>query len=286
MDNHRHLFPLSKMSLALEVPRSGYYSWKSRGPSNWSLENKRLTRKIRQLWLDSGKYYGNPRIHQTLKAEGEDVSRPRIARLMAKANIASQIRTKWVKTTDSNHDKPIADNLLGRDFSTSQLVQKWVSDIIYLLSRHGWLYLTTVMELADRQIIGWSLSKNMKATNTSIAAFKQACSNRVPQAGLIFHSDRMIQYACKAFTDLLADQQVTQSMSRKGNCWDNALAESFFKTFKAELSIDTSSCGYTQMRRDIFEFTDIWYSRKRLHSSLDYRPPAEMEQFLIKQQAA
>ncbi|HLR77121.1 MAG TPA: IS3 family transposase [Balneolaceae bacterium] len=286
MDNHRHLFPISKMSQTLGVSRSGYYRWKDRPPSKSKLENKRLIEEIRRIWLDSGKTYGSPRIHRKLKAHRVNVSRPRVARLMRKAGIASQIRRKWTQTTDSAHTKPVAENLLARDFKARQVSQKWVSDITYLPSRHGWLYLTTVMDLADRQIIGWSLSSSMEAEQTSIAAWKAACRKRPPSSELIFHSDRGIQYACGAFTDCLQARSVTQSMSRKGNCWDNAPAESFFKTFKAELLVETSQCSYNQIRRVVFNFIEIWYNRKRLHSSLDYRTPAEMQQFLIKQQAA
>jgi transposase InsO family protein len=160
-----------------------------------------------------------------------------------------------------------------------------VSDITYLPTGQGWLYLTSIMDLADRQIIGWTLSDTMKAAQTTVAAFQAACRRRPPAGGLIVHSDQGIQYACREFTDQLkAYPQISQSMSRKGNCWDNAPAESFFKTLKAELSIQTKHCNYRQVRRTLFAFIEIWYNRKRLHSSLDYRTPAQMEQYLIQQQ--
>lgn len=258
MDNHNHEFSIVKMSQVLEVSRSGYYRWRGRGPSERALANKRLKERIKAIWKESYKTYGSPRIHEQLKKEGQTASRPRVARLMKQMGIQSQIRTKWVTTTDSNHSLPVAPNLLDRDFSADQLGQYWVSDITYLPSTHGWIYLTTVMDLADRQIIGWALSSGMKATQTSIAALKQACRTRRPSSELIFHSDQGVQYCCKDFRSLLANREITQSMSRKGNCWDNAPAESFFKTFKAELPIDTAPCNYRQIRQTIFEFIEIW----------------------------
>lgn len=275
-----------KMSQVLGVSRSGYYRWRGRGPSERALENKRLKKRIKAIWEDSYKTYGSPRIHEQLKIEGETASRPRIARLMKQMGIQSQIRSKWTTTTNSNHNHPVAPNLLNRDFNADRLGQAWVSDITYLPSIHGWLYLTTVMDLADRQIIGWTLSRGMKATQTSIAALKQALQIRGASAELIFHSDRGVQYCCEDFRSLLAGHDITQSMSRKGNCWDNAPAESFFKTFKAELPIDTAPCNYRQIRQVVFEFIEIWYNRKRLHSSLGYQTPMQTQHQLTQKQAA
>lgn len=286
MDNHKDQFAVVKMSQVFGVSRSGYYRWRGRGPSNRALENRHLSRRIKKIWEDSYKTYGSPRIHEQLDKEGEPASRPRVARLMKKMGIQSQIRSKWVKTTDSSHDLPAAPNRLNRDFSADGLGQAWVGDITYLDSAGGWLYLTTVMDLADRQIIGWSLSSSMKASQTSMAALQEAIQARTPSSELIFHSDQGIQYCCESFKGLLTRNNMTQSMSRKGNCWDNAPAESFFKTFKAELPIDTSSCNYSQVRQAVFEFIEIWYNRNRLHSSLDYLSPAQMEQKLKHKQAA
>lgn len=282
MDDHRSEFSIVKMSQTLDVSRSGYYRWRDRGPSKREQKNKELTTKITQIWQDSAKTYGSPRIHQQLLADGEQLSRPRVARLMKKAGIASQIRPKWITTTDSGHGLPVAPNLLDRNFEAEQLAQTWVSDITYLPSSGGWLYLTTIMDLADRQIIGWSLAESMAAEATTVSAWSQACSRRQPDETLLFHSDRGTQYAAADFTDELAAYKVTQSMSRTGNCWDNAPAESFFKTLKAELPVDTSGCNYRQVRRAVFNYIDIWYNRKRLHSSLDYQTPAQIEQFLTQ----
>jgi transposase InsO family protein len=286
MDSHKNEFSIVKMSEILEVSRSGYYRWRGRGPSERALKNTALTMKITRIWEDSAKTYGSPRIHAALLADGEQLSRPRVARLMKKAGIASQIRPKWVTTTDSGHTLPVAPNLLERNFQADNIAQRWVSDITYLPSSDGWLYLTTIMDLADRQIIGWSLADRMAAEVTTIAAWRQACNRRRPDGELMFHSDQGVQYACSDFTDALETYKVTQSMSRKGNCWDNAPAESFFKTLKAELPTDTSGCSYRQVRRALFKYIDIWYNRQRLHSSLDYQTPAQTEHYLTQQPVA
>jgi transposase InsO family protein len=205
---------------------------------------------------------------------------------MQAMGIASRIRRKWIKTTDSNHGWPVAPNLLDRDFSPEGLSQVWVSDITYIPSEAGWLYLTTVMDLGDRQILGWNLSKDLRAEETSIAAFSQAIAKRRPNSGLLFHSDQGSQYACGEFTKKLAPHNITQSMSRKGNCWDNAPAESFFKTLKYELDMPDRYASYRQARAAIFEFIEIWYNRTRLHSALDYQSPVQAEQNLNHKQAA
>lgn len=286
MANHAHIYPVSKMSPLFGVSRSGYYSWLGRGASVRTRENILLRKAVYQAWEDSSKRYGSPRIHRQLLDRGWTASRPRIARLMKKMGISSRIRRRWIKTTHSNHRWPVAPNLLDRNFSPTGLSQVWVSDITYIPSKNGWLYLTTVMDLADRQIIGWSLSKTMTASQTSIAAFKQAVARRSPKPGLIFHSDQGVQFACGEFTDLLSSSGITQSMSRKGNCWDNAPAESFFKTLKYELDIPDRYEDYRQARSAIFEFIEIWYNRKRLHSALDYQSPMQAEHQLKQKQAA
>lgn len=286
MAENTHIYPISKMSQLFGVSRSGYYSWLGRGPSMQARENMRLRKAIYGTWQDSSKRYGSPRIHRELLGQGWAASRPRIARLMKKMGIASRIRRRWIKTTYSNHRWPVAANLLDRNFAPKSLSQAWVSDITYIPSNDGWLYLTTVMDLADRQIIGWSLSKTMSASQTSMAAFTQAVARRSPKPGMIFHSDQGVQYACKEFTDILSSYGITQSMSRKGNCWDNAPAESFFKTLKYELDIPDRYDSYRQARSAIFEFIEIWYNRKRLHSALDYQSPIQAEQQLKHKQAA
>lgn len=274
------------MSRVFGVSRSGYYSWLNRPPSERSLYNNCLCKEIYRVWEDSRKIYGSPRIYRQLQASGWLASRQRIARLMRGMGIASRIRKKWVKTTQSNHRWPVAANLLGRKFFPEKLSQVWVSDITFIPSRQGWLYLTTVMDLGDRQILGWSLSDGMSAEQTSIAALEQALIRRRPGSDLLYHSDQGVQYACKEFTKKLDRYNITQSMSRRGNCWDNAPAESFFKTLKYELDMPDRYGSYEQARTAIFEFIEIWYNRKRLHSALNYRSPAQAEQNLNHKNAA
>lgn len=286
MADYAEQYSISKMSEVFKVSRSGYYSWLGREPSKRAKQNERLRRLIHAAWQDSGKSYGSPRIYNQLKLGGCTASRPRIARLMAKMGIASRIRKKWVTTTHSNHGWPVAANLLDRNFAPEKLSEVWVSDITYIPSEQGWLYLTTVMDLGDRQILGWSLSDGMSAEETSIAAFKQAAGRRTPGKDLIFHSDRGVQYACSDFTEKLDKHSITQSMSRKGNCWDNAPAESFFKTLKHELNMPDRFQDFQQARSAIFEFIEIWYNRKRLHSALDYQSPVQAEENLKHKSAA
>lgn len=273
------------MSSVLGVSRSGYYKWASRGPSQRATENTQFRRHIRRIWASSGRTYGSPRIHKQLEAEGHSISRPRVARLMARMGIASQIRRKWHRPAPVP-DRPAVPNVLDRRFRFWGLGRAWVSDITYLASAEGWLYLTTVMDLADRQIIGWILSKELKASATTIPALRAALRRRpISEAKGIFHSDGGIQYICQDFRDLLRTQGITQSLSRRGNCWDNAPAESFFKTVKAELPVNIGDCTYRQLRQALFWYIEVWYNRKRLHSTLDYQTPAQVEEHLTQQQS-
>lgn len=189
---------------------------------------------------------------------------------MKEMNIRSKIRRKFRVTTDSNHTYPVAENLLQRDFSADALSKKWVGDITYIQVNSGWLYLTTVIDLADRKVIGWSFSEDMSAENTSIAALRMAIKNRGVKQGLIFHSDRGVQYACNAFKLLLEEHEILPSMSRKGDCWDNAVAESFFKSIKTELVYGNFLITREQMKTQVFEYIEIWYNKRRRHSYLDY----------------
>jgi transposase InsO family protein len=286
MAQHRHKFPILKMSKVFGVSASGYYRWLNRPASARARQNRSLKQAIRSVWGASRCMYGAPRIHQVLLEQGMKTSLPRVARLMANMGIASQIRKKWVRTTHSDPSYPMAPNRLNRRFNPSQISQVWVSDITYLPSQQGWLYLTIVMDLADRQIIGWALSEQLSAKQTSLAAFEQAVARRTPAANMLFHSDRGVQYACGEFTDALKAKSIEQSMSRKGNCWDNAPAESFFKTLKSELNMAVPFEHYQQARANLFEFIEIWYNRKRLHSALNYQTPVQAQQQLNHQHAA
>ena len=222
------------MCIILEISSSSYYTWLNRSISKREIETSKLCTIIIKEFEDSNKLYGSPRITQQLKRQNIEISRPYVARLMKRLGLRSLIRKKYKLTTDSKHSFKIADNLLKRDFSVDGLSQKWVGDITYIKTGTGWLYLTTVIDLADRKVVGWSFSSNMTAQDATVKALTKAIKNRGVLPGLIFHSDRGVQYACDEFRTLLIQNNITQSMSRKGDCWDNSVAESFFKTLKAE----------------------------------------------------
>jgi putative transposase len=274
------------MCLVFGVSRSRFYTWLDNGLSNTSIQNQVLTEEIRAIHDNSKQTYGSPRITRELIKLDVKVSCPRVARLMKKAKIRSIVKRKFRVTTDSEHRYPIVENKLNRQFKVGKIAA-WVSDITYIKTTQGWLYLTIISDLADRKIIGWSLSSTLKAIDTVIPAWKMARKNRSITSELIFHSDRGIQYACSEFKSLLdKNPLVIRSMSRKGNCWDNAVAESFFKTLKAECVYQSKFINKHQAAIIIFEYIEIWYNRKRSHSALGYLFPKEFEDFLSQEKLA
>jgi len=234
-----------------------------------------LLKEIRDIHQDSRQTYGSPRVTRELHHRGYSCSRARVARLMAKNNIYAKTKRKFKVTTDSDHNYPVAPDLLNQDFNSDAPNKIWVSDITYIWTMAGWLYLTVVLDLFNRQVVGWSLSQRLTAITTTIPALNDAFRRQRPDAGLIFHSDRGVQYACHDFRNKLADYQMTQSMSGKGNCYDNAVAESFFHTLKTELVYFEKYETKEQARQSIFEYIEVFYNRQRLHSTLDYHTPAE-----------
>lgn len=240
-----------------------------------------------QIFEKSKKTYGSPRITFELNKNNIKVSRPRIARMMQKAKLRSIVKKRFKVTTDSQHKFPIPENILDRDFKPGVLGSAWVSDITYIRTEKGWLYLTTVIDLGDRKIIGWALSVTMRAADTVIPAFKMAQRNRPIIQELIFHSDRGVQYACDEFKCLLdRNPMIIRSMSRKGNCWDNSVAESFFKTLKTECVYQYRFTDKEQAALIVFEYIETWYNRKRLHSALGYMSPEEFGRKLMKRKIA
>lgn len=228
------------------------------------------------VYKESKSRYGSPKITKELLGKGWKISRPRVARIMRLEGLRSIICKKYRGvTTDSKHNFPIAENHLKRDFHASSPGHKWVSDITYIPTSQGWMYLTIIMDLYDRKIIGWSLSTTMTTQDTIMIAWRMAILNRPINQTLIFHSDRGVQYASNVFSERLKNQSIIQSMSRKGNCWDNAVAENFFKILKSELVKHATFPSVHQAKIDLFEFIEIWYNRKRIHSSLGYKTPEE-----------
>lgn len=265
------------MCKVFNVSRSGYYDWLNRKPSSRQLENQQVIEEIQMVYQQSKGRYGSPKITEELRDRGWKVSRPRVARIMSSEGIKSIVNKKFkVLTTDSRHNLPIAENILDRDFVANASGRKWVSDITYIPTHQGWVYLTIIMDLYDRKIIGWALSSTMTAKDTILAAWRMAILNRpVYPNQLIFHSDRGVQYASYAFTSKLKYHKVTQSMSRKGNCWDNAVAENFFRILKTEMVRHTNFYSILQAKAALFEFIEIWYNRKRKHAYLDYQTPEQ-----------
>lgn len=257
------------MCKVLRVSRSSYYSWLIRKPGKRDKENEYLSNRIKRIYEFSKKTYGSPRVTIALLEEGIHVSRQRVARLMKKQHLQSIIRKKWVVTTDSRHNYPVVENKLNRDFTVTRRAQVWVSDITYIKTWQGWLYLTVIIDLYDRKVIGWAFSRSLKAVHTTITAWMMAVRNRPITQALIFHSDRGIQYACNEFKELLASYKlVERSMSRKGDCWDNAVAESFFKTLKVELVYQNSFKTFEEAQLSVFEYIEAWYNVNRIHTTI------------------
>ena len=228
------------------------------------------------VYKDSKGRYGSPKITEELRDRGWKVSRPRVARIMRSEGIQSITCKKFRgATTGSKHNLPIAENHLTRDFNAQMPGQKWVSDITYIPTRVGWIYLTIIMDLYDRKIIGWALSTTMTTRDTVLAAWKMAILNRPTCYQLIFHSDRGVQYASYSFTAELKKHAVIQSMSRKANCWDNAVAENYFKILKSEMVKHANFQSIMQAKTELFEFIEIWYNRKRKHTYLGYKTPEQ-----------
>lgn len=277
--DHSRKFGVEKMCQTFKVSRCGYYSWRNRKPSKRQIETEHLSKEINKLYRGSKGRYGSPKITDELREMGWHISRPRVARIMKSMGLKSIVCKKFRgTTTDSKHNYPVASNLLNRDFKTRIPGRKWVSDITYVPTSQGWMYLTIIMDLFDRKVIGWSLSTNMSAHDTVIAAWNMAVLNRPIEKGqLIFHSDQGVQYACYEFSNKLIECMVNQSMSRKGNCWDNAVAENFFKTLKSELVRHVKFYSILQAKNELFEFIEIWYNRKRKHEYLGYKTPDQYD---------
>jgi len=269
--NHEYLFPIEKMCKVLEVGSSSYYKWKSKPISNRTLRKNEIKQQISAIYFVSKQRYGSPRITFELQSLGYKISRITVAKYMKELGLRSKLSKKFKVTTDSKHNYLVVENVLDRNFNVTNPSRVWVSDITYIQTKEGFVYLTTVIDLYDRKVIGWSLSKTMSTQRTSLAAWKMAIRNRPVQKGLIFHSDRGVQYASKKFTNTIESYGVIRSMSRKGNCWDNAVAESFFKSLKTELIYGNNLITKEQMELEIFEYIEIWYNIKRRHSALNYK---------------
>lgn len=269
-------YSIEEMCQILKVSRSGYYEWCKRGESHHRKKDNELKIKILAIFNRYKKRYGSPRIHDELRDMGIGCSKSRIERLMRELGIRARHKRQFRITTDSKHNYPVAPNLLNRQFQVNLPNQVWVADITYIRTFEGWLYLAAVMDLYSRKIVGWSMSETMN-TAMAIAALKMAIYRRRPPKGLMHHSDRGVQYASYAYQDVLKDNPMICSMSRKGNCWDNAPMESFFSTLKTECINDKIYLSRAQAKREIFEFIEIDYNRKRRHSAIGSMTPDNFE---------
>lgn len=276
IQDHRSEYCVKKMCRVLEVSQSAFYDWVHRRPSNRELENARLLKGIWEIHEDRDtKSYGSPRMTVELQSRGIKCSEPRVARLMRENGIQAQRKERFKVTTDSKHNEPISPNRLNQDFTADAPKRKWVSDLTYIWTLQGWLYLTIILDLFDRRIVGWALSERMHSQVTTITALKDAVCREHPEPGLIFHSDQGTQYADKGFRKLLKKHKMIQSMSGKGNCYDNAVAESFFRTLKSELIYRITLATRQAARLRIFEYIEITYNRFRRHSTLGYLSPVD-----------
>ena len=272
--DYTHLFPVEKMCTVLEVSRSGYYKWKSKLSIECADTNK-LDDEIRYEFEKSKGRYGSPRIALTLKNRDIDCSESTVARRMNTLKLKARKKRKYKTTTQSNHKYKIAPNLLNRGFDVATPATVWVSDITYVRVAGFWVYLTVIIDLADRMVVGWSLSSNMSTQGTVISAFQNAIRFRSPSIDMLFHSDRGVQYACNEFKRLLSKYNIRQSMSAKGDCWDNAVAESFFKTIKVEELYNYRFTSTKQVYSVIFNYIDGWYNTVRIHSALGGKSPLQ-----------
>jgi putative transposase len=279
---HQEEFEVRLMCRLLAVSRSGFYAAQRRAPSARAVRDQALRLHVRTAHERSARTYGAPRVHRELRAQGHRVARKRVARLMREDGLrVLRRRRRVVRTTDSTHAHPVAPNRLERRFAVQgvRLNQVWVSDLTYVPTRDGWLYLAIVLDLASRRVVGWAMRETLEA-DLARSALQMALAARQPGPGLLHHSDRGSQYASDDYRALLAEHRCVVSMSRKGDCWDNAVAESFFATLEFELILTHDWPTRDAARRALFRYIETWYNRERRHSTLDYVSPARYEETL------
>ena len=269
-------FSITTLCKLLDVSRQGYHAYATRPPSKRFISDAQLCERIRALHAESRETYGSPRIREALRREGHNVSKTRVERTMRGLGLCGRMPRRSRQTTRSNPAHPVAENRLARDFTAERPDQRWVTDISYVWTDEGWSYLAVVLDLFSRAVVGWSLDTTL-STQLPLSALHAALKTRRPAAGLLHHSDRGCQYTSDDYRRELKKHGIEVSMSRRGNCWDNAVAESFFATLKTELVFRQKWSLRVELREAVFEFIELFYNRQRLHSSLDYKTPAEVE---------
>jgi transposase InsO family protein len=277
IDQHKDQWPVRLLCETLEVSTAGYYAWRHRPVSDQQQRRDALTVEIKAIHAAVKARYGSPRVHAELKARGHVCCVNTVAKLMRDRGIAAKTARKFRCTTDSNHDLPVAENLLDRQFSPSGANETWVADITYVPTREGWLYLAAVEDLYSRRVVGWSMADHLES-RLVVDALELAVQRRLPEEGLLAHSDRGSQYASDHYQRLLEKHGITCSMSRRGDCWDNAPMESFFASLKKELVHDADFATRAEARAALVEYLEVFYNNQRRHSSLGYVSPAEYEQ--------
>jgi transposase InsO family protein len=275
--SQRTQFKVATMCRVLEVSKSGYYDWLNRPESSRSKRHRYLITKIRQIHIDNRQIYGSPRIHGELVAQGEKVGKNTVAYLMHKHNIQSKVHKRFIATTDSRNTKKPAGNILNQQFRAQRPNQKWVSDVTFIPTKEGWLYLATIMDLYSRLIIGWSMGNknNAELVENALKMASDLRGNAIK--GVLLHSDQGVQYASTSYQNILRQLGVLCSMSRKGNCWDNAPMESFFHSLKTEWVAFEDYKSRSQARSSLFSYIELFYNRKRRHSSLGNKSPMAFE---------
>jgi len=269
-------YPVALLCQVLQVSRSGFYAWRRRPAAQRTRQNQLLGLEIAAIFAESRHRYGSPRVHAELRDRGQRTGRKRGARLMRRAGLRARERRRFRRTTNSGHEMAITGNLLARQFSVAQPDISWATDITYLWTLEGWLYLAVILDLFSRRVVGWAISERLER-GIALDALTMALRNRRPPHGLLHHSDRGSQYASHEYRQLLAANGMRSSMSRRGNCWDNAVAESFFATLKLELVYQTQWRTRADAHSAVFEYIELFYNRRRRHSALGYLSPEQFE---------
>lgn len=280
MRRHEDEFRITSLCRVLSVTRAGYYAWRGRSPSARSVTDARLLTEIRAIHQRSNRSYGSPRVCRYLRRQGHHVSEKRVARLMTQAGLRAKRSKRFRVTTDSRRTQVVHENLLARDFGVGTPNRAWAGDITYLWTGEGWLYLAVVLDIGTRRVIGWSFRESLH-TELVTSALDMALGARSVTPGMICHSDRGSQYGSEDITAMIDRYQLRGSMSRKGNCWDNAVVESFFATLKTELVHGAHWATRAEAKSAVVEWIEGWYNRERMHSSLDDLSPAEFECQLV-----
>ena len=276
IQEHDRRYPIRLMCRSLAVSPAGYYAWRDRPESRRTTANRTLLSAIRVIHQESRETYGSPSIWDALSKQGQAVGKHRVARLMRQEGLRAKTVKKWRATTQSTHRWPVAENILTRQFQVERPNRVWAGDITYVWTREGWLYLAVLLDLYSRRVVGWAMGERLTG-RLAEQALLMALANRQPRAGLLHHSDRGSQYAAMNYQQVLTTHGITPSMSRKGNCWDNACVESFFGTLKRELIYHRQYRTRAEATQEIFEYMEVFYNRQRRHSTLGYDSPAEFE---------